>query len=35
EFALAVAVAIARYTNKTDIEAFDLLNQFFSIWGRL
>ena len=32
---VSVAVAIARYTNKTDIEAFDLLNQFFSIWGRL
>lgn len=32
---LSVAIAIARYANKTDIEAFDLLNQFFSIWGRL
>jgi len=32
---VSVAIAIARYANKTDIEAFDSLNQFFSIWGRL
>jgi len=32
---VSVAVAIARYANKTDIEPFDLLSQFFSIWGRL
>lgn len=32
---LSVAIAIALYANETDRKAFDLLNQFFSIWGRL
>jgi len=32
---VSVAIAIARYANKTDVEAFDLLNRFFSVWGKL
>jgi len=32
---VSIAIAIARYTDKTDIEAFELLNRFFSVWGKL
>ena len=32
---MSVAFAIARYANKANIEEFDLLNLFFSTWGKL